>query len=340
MDKEKYISALDDAIKKAGYGNRYASKCIQYATRLIDNGLPVIFDTKHLALLIGISAADLCKMLFSEARFYTRKRIPKKRGGTRELDMPSYDLKYIQRWILDQVLYRMNVSEFAYGFQIGKSIVDNARIHVNNHCIVNLDISDFFPTISFENVFRIFAYYGYTKEVSFVLAKLCTFEGKLPQGSPASPYISNICCLKLDARLSTLAKVYESNYSRYADDITFSSQRDIKKIVNVARGIIESEGFKINEKKCRVAYSHQRQEVTGLIVNGLDIHVSKKYKKDLSQELYYCQKFGVANHLQHIGCDKAFFKEHIYGKIYFVNMVEPKLAKKLLVLADTIDWNY
>ena len=89
----------------------------------------------------------------------------------------------------------------------------------------------FFPSISFERVYRIFSYYGYTNEVSFILAKLCTFQNRLPQGSPASPYISNIACLKLDARLSALAQKYESNYSRYADDLSFSGGNDIKSII-------------------------------------------------------------------------------------------------------------
>lgn len=338
--RKKYLSSLDAAIRAEGYGEYYIAKCLRYANRLLQNGLPVIFDTKHLALLIGISVEELCKMVFAEDRYYSSTRIPKRSGGFRELDIPSPDVKYIQRWILQNILYCMDISDSAFGFQLKRSIVDNAKIHVNKHCIVNLDISDFFPSISFDRVFRIFAYYGYTREMSFILAKLCTFHGKLPQGSPASPCISNICCLKLDARLSSLAKTYKANYSRYADDITFSGDTDLKTIIRVVTPILQEEGFRVNEKKTRIAYHYQRQEVTGLIVNGPTVRISKKYKRSLSQELYYCQKYGVSNHMHHINCDKAFYKEHIYGKLYFINMVEPDEAEKMFAVAESIDWEY
>ncbi|MEA4941233.1 MAG: retron St85 family RNA-directed DNA polymerase [Oscillibacter sp.] len=340
MDKELYLNNLSDEIAKQGYGDYYCAKCTRYASHLIDNNLPVIFDTKHLSLLIGIDTHDLTKMVFSEERYYTQTKIPKKSNGFRELDMPAVELKYIQRWILNNILYSVKISDCAVGFCIKKSIVNNAKRHINQYCIVNMDIKDFFPTISFERVYRIFAYYGYTNEVSFVLAKLCTFGGKLPQGSPASPYISNISCLKLDARLNALAKAYESKYSRYADDITFSSQNDIKSIIKATTDIISNEGFAVNDKKTRVAYPYQRQEVTGLLVNGDHVRVSKKYKRDLYQEIYYCSKFGVQDHMKQIGCNKAFYKEHIYGKIYFINMVEPEEAKKLFILASQIQWDY
>lgn len=340
MDKDLYLSKLEKEIHNSGYGEYYAAKCIRYANRLLDNGLPVIFDTKHLALLIGILPSDLTKLVFCQELFYKKAYIPKKNGGSRELDMPSLELKYIQRWILDNILKNMHVSEHAVGFRSNKSIVDNARRHTNKYCLVNVDISDFFPSVKFEQIFRIFVYYGYTKEVSWVLSKLCSYEGKLPQGSPASPQISNIVCLKLDARLATLALKYESNYSRYADDITFSGNNDIKNIINAVSEIMEDEGFHINQKKTRISYPHQCQEVTGLLVNGNYIRVSKKYKREIYQELYYCIKYGVQNHLQFINCSKAFYKEHVYGKIYFVNMVEPKEAQKMFALAEKVEWDY
>ncbi len=340
MSNDNYLKSLENLILESGYNKYYVAKCLRYANRLIDNRLPVVFDIKHLALLIGMSASDLAKILFAEERFYTTGKIPKKSGGHRELDMPAAELKYIQRWILDNIIEKIQISEYAIGFCKSKSILDNAKIHINKHCIVNMDIKNFFPTITYEQVFRMFLYFGYTREVSFTLAKLCTYNGRLPQGSPASPYLSNIICLKLDARLSALAKKYEADYSRYADDITFSGKNDIKSIVKAAISIIQDEGFIVNDKKTRILYPHQRQEVTGLLVNGDKIRVCKKYKRELYQELYYCSKYGVENHLQKIGCNKSFYKEHVYGKIYFVNMVEPDEAKKMFAIAKNIQWDY
>lgn len=340
MDKEQYLDDLSTAIHNQGYGDYYSGKCIRYATRLLDNSLPVIFDIRHLSLLIGIATSELTKMIFAENFFYTQARIPKKSGGDRELDIPSVELKYIQRWILDTILSNIQVSEFATGFCTNKSILDNAKVHLNKHCLVNLDIKDFFPSISFERVYKIFYYYGYTTEVSFALAKLCTFKGRLPQGSPASPYISNICCLRLDIRLNAIAQKYEATYSRYADDITISGNNDIKSIIPIVSKIVSEEHFSINDKKSRVAYPFQRQEVTGLLVNGEHVRIPKSYKRDLYQQLYYCNKYGVQSHLEKINCDKAFFKEHIYGKICFVNLVEPTEADKMLSIANQIDWGY
>lgn len=340
MDKKIYIHELQKAIYNANYDEYYCAKCLRYANRLLDNGLPVIFDVKHLALLIGIETAELTKMVFSGERYYTEAKIPKKSGGFRSLYIPSAELKYIQRWILSNILNKINISEFATGFCPNKSILDNARIHINKKCIVNMDIKDFFPSVTFEMTYRIFSYYGYTNEISFILAKLCTYKGCLPQGSPASPCISNIVCLKLDSRLSKLAMKYQAVYSRYADDLTFSSDNDIKSIIPVATKIINDENYKVNDKKSRIAYPHQRQEVTGLLVNGNKVRIPKKYKKELYKELYYCAKFGVQGHLDKISCTKAFYKEHVYGKIYFVNMVEPEEAKKLFELADKVQWEY
>lgn len=340
MDKKLYLEELKQEIIRKKYTKEYAQVCVSYASRLLNSNLPVIFDTEHLCLLIGIKKSDLVKFIFSDIYFYSRVQIPKKNGNARELDIPSADLKYIQRWILDNILSKMHVSNYAMGFCENRSILDNAKIHTNKECIINMDLKDFFPSIHFEHVFMIFKYYGYTKEISFVLAKLCTYNNRLPQGSPASPYISNIRCLKLDARLSALAKSYKADYSRYADDITFSGSKNIIGLILLSKKIIKEEGFNINEKKTRTAFSHQRQEVTGLIVNNDRVRVNKHYKRKLFQELYYCEKFGVSEHMKKIDCNKAFFKEHLYGKAFFVNMVEPDEGKKLFEILERIHWDY
>ena len=185
-----------------------------------------------------------------------------------------------------------------------------------------------------------FFYYGYTKEISFVLTKLCTYRGKLPQGSPASPYLSNIVCLKMDKRLHQLASKNGADYTRYADDITFSGDYRIQYCMPLIQRIIEDEGFYINSAKTRILYKHQRQEVTGLIVNNQMVRINKKYKRNVDQEIYYCLKYGVSSHLQRIGCEKSFYKEHLYGKVYFIKMVEPEVGNHLLNKLSEINWEY
>lgn len=341
MNKDRYICELHNALIETKKSEQYTQLCINYAKRLLDSDLPVIFDKRHLAGLLGMSVSDLAALLYIDSdMLYTSKEIPKKSGGKRTIVMPCVLLKYIQRWILDNILAHIPVSEYATGFQKGTSILLNAEAHTGQDCIINIDLKDFFPTITLENVFRIFYYYGYTKEVSYTLAKLCTFNGVLPQGSPASPSISNICCLKLDKRIALLANSAHAKYTRYADDITLSGPADIVSIIPCIIEIITNEGFTVNERKTRIAFQHQRQEVTGLIVNGRNVRVSKEYKRKLQQQIYYCKRYGPYDHQNHTNDNHAFFKEHLYGKAYFVTMIEPEVGRKMLSALDEVNWDY
>ncbi len=339
MNNIDYIKELKRLYLEAGEAEEDIECAAVYAKHLLSLDLPVIMSKKHFAAIIGLDNTTLVYMTRAiENTFYHSVSIPKKSGGTRELLVPAKSLKFIQQWILKNILQKIPVSRYATGFCIGKSIVTNAECHVGNTCVLSMDMKDFFPSITQKQIYRIFYYYGYTDEVSHLLSRLCTCNGKLPQGAPTSPYLSNIVCLKLDKRLSGLSSKYNASYSRYADDITISANGNIKRIIPIVTSIIQDEGFHVNEKKTRIAYDHQRQEVTGLIINNGRISVPKKYRKKLLQEIYYCQKYGVQDHLNHIGCTKMFYQDHMYGKAYFMYMVDKSLGKKVLELLDSIDW--
>ena len=151
--------------------------------------------------------------------------------------------------------------------------------------------------------------------------------------------ISNIVAKHLDIRLNELAKCYNAVYSRYADDITFSGAYNIRNMISVVTKIIEEENFQVNVKKTRYAYYYQRQEVTGLIVNK-KVSVPKKYLREIYKEIYYCQKYGVSSHLVKTDNHKSFYKEYMYGKAYFVNMVDKEKGQKILSDLDSIMWEY
>lgn len=340
MNNEEYLENLEKELIDSNEKVKDIEAAKKYAKNLLNLGLPVIFDKQHFALLVGRELSEITKMMaMIETNYYHEAKIVKKSGKMRTLNIPAVSLRLVQKWILDNILYKIRVSQYCNGFCKKKSICTNAQNHLNQDCIVNMDMSDFFPSISQKQIFRIFYYYGYTIEVSYMLARLCTYDGYLPQGAPTSPYLSNIACLKLDKRLTGLAKKYESTYSRYADDITFSGKCGIQKIIPVAEKIIQDEGFSLNVNKTRIAYYYQRQEVTGINVNGKKMHVDKRYVKGFCQEIYYCEKFGVHDHLQHIKCNKHFYKEHMYGKAYYINMVDKDLGRKLLSRLDNIDWD-
>ena len=140
--------------------------------------------------------------------------------------------------------------------------------------------------------------------------------------------------------MTKLASKIGANYSRYADDLTISGTNEICDFLSSFYNIVKQEGFNINYRKTRIQHKNYRQDVTGIIVNGKYPKVKKEYKNKLRQEIYYCKKYGVYNHLKQIGCmEKANFKEYIYGKAYYILMVEREIGENFLKELDKLDWN-
>lgn len=311
----------------------------EYNQRLAENGVPIIYNLRHLRQLLDIRKSAQ-KRLFGVDRneSYRTFKIPKKSGGFRVIEAPSDELKKIQLWIKERILDEFNPSQYAKGFKKGVSIYDNALPHVGKELVINIDLKDFFPSIKYSEVYKVFKYIGYTDSVSKLLTKLCTnSKNVLPQGSPASPSLSNLVSLKLDKRLSCLAKTIGADYTRYADDITFSGKENIRLYTDLIRKIIHEEGYKVNEDKFRLQYSFQRQEVTGLVVNT-KVSVSEKLINEIDNAIYYCTKYGVVNHMAHMKIEKGFYKEHLYGIAYFIKMVDKKKGEIYLSKLDEIDW--
>lgn len=265
---------------------------------------------------------------------YQTFTIKKKSGADRTINSPVKGLKSILRSlnIILQCVYEPH--EAATGFVIEKSIVDNAKKHVGHHYVLNIDLKDFFHSFDRKWVKYGFSYEPFNlsgskakEELAFLLASLCThpfeIDGKektvLPQGSPASPTLTNILCKKLDRRLTGLAKRFGATYTRYADDITFSSQNNIytdETFNNELKRIIEEDqNLIINPKKTRLQKAGYRQEATGLIVNE-KVNVHRRYVKQIRMWLYYWEKYGY---------EKA---EQIFKRDYLHDRGNVKLFKK------------
>ncbi|MGG5460285.1 reverse transcriptase family protein [Clostridium sp. B9] len=332
------ISKLKTTMINLSYDYEYIELCVDYAKKLENNNVPIIFDVNHLCKLIGISQFEFFKIYSALKYQYSISSIEKKSGGIRKLNIPSENLKYIQRWILDNILYNISCCDNVTGFIPSKSTVDNARVYVNKECIVGLDLENFFPTIHFGRVQGMFQRLGYTKHLSIILANLCTYKGELPQGSPASPYIANLVCRKMDYRIVKLCKKIEANYTRYADDITISGNKGIENYICTINKIIKSEGFKSNKKKERVLFQYHSQKVTGIIVNK-KLSPPKEMKKYLRQNIYYINKYGLKSHLKKINCyEKSNFKEHLYGLAYYIKMIDKEVGISFLKKLDKIEW--
>lgn len=229
-------------------------------------------------------------------RKYTSFEIPKKNGGQRTIKAPVEKLKVLQRKLadllqdcLDEINAARNLKDrAAHGFKRKRSIVTNARQHRNRRWVCNIDLEDFFPSINFGRVRGFFIKnrdFELRKDVATVLAQIACHDNSLPQGSPCSPVISNLVAHLLDMRLVKLARSTGCSYSRYADDLTFSTNKkqfpaDIAMPAgdegpnahlwlpgDTLRDEIERAGFRINHHKTHVMYRTSRQKVTGLVVN-------------------------------------------------------------------------
>jgi len=250
MEKMKYLNNLKIEMKKYEYSNEYIEMCTRYAEKLLKNNVPVIYNLEHFSLLIGIDKKILASIIFSNKDYlYKTIKIPKKTRGDRKLSVPISTLKYIQKWILKNILYEVPSSEYVTGFEKKMSIMENAKRHLNKECIINIDLKDFFPSITNKMVYSIFCYLGYSREMCNIFTTICTYKKVIPQGAPTSPKLANLCCKQLDKRIGALCKKYGATYSRYADDITISGNKYIKNMLKTVQLIVEDEKFQLNHDK-------------------------------------------------------------------------------------------
>jgi hypothetical protein len=333
--------------------------CLLYINMLFDNNIPVIFNLDHFLFLLEQISDGNKKIKFYGKDFNSRKReihwmaiadqkidnpkcwknfnIPKKTGGERQICAPEQRLKMIQKWILENILYKVKFlsSESAHGFIPGKSIVTNAEQHLQKKIIFNIDLKDFFPSITSDRVLGLFNKFGYTDYLCEIFTGLCTNKGLLAQGASTSPMITNLICRNLDRRLYGFARKYEFSYTRYADDITFSGGFNLLKHKKYILSIIEDEDFAIARKKLRVIGQGNSQTVTGIITNKR-LNVNRSLRKNIRATIYNCNKNGILSDERNRDIK---FKNSIYGKVSFINMINPELAKKYWTELDSLNWD-
>lgn len=319
---KNYIDSLDKLLIRHEVTSEQYHWAINYASSILLQGLPVIFDPKHLADLVGLDFDYFKRFVRQPKKFYREYSIQKKKGGYRLISEPLPNLKQAQHWILNNILYKIPKNKFINSYTKGRSIVDNARFHRKQVSVLNMDIENYFPTINYDLVLSFFKGLGYNNLVCIYLAKICTYNDSLPQGGITSPSLSNLLTKKLDHDLFKICRTKDLRYSRYADDITVSGDFDHGEVINIISQITENNGFTINVEKTRVFRSHQRQIVTGLVVNE-KISVPREYKKKIRQEIYFIKKFGFYNHMKQSNIIKENYLNHLIGKCYYVYMVEP-----------------
>lgn len=283
-----------------------------------------------------------------DSKKYTEFEIPKRNGGKRLICAPNSGIKYIQKKLSEILLEIYPVKSCVHSYIKNKGIVSNSEQHKRKKFLVNIDLKDFFPSINFGRVRGIFKShpFKFEEDIATTLAQICCYKKSLPQGAPTSPILSNYVCRKLDNQLMRLAKKNRFTYSRYADDITFSTNvyppmkqlgiiKDYKFVLSKEiKQTIEQNDFKINTKKIRYATKYNRQVVTGLTVNEFS-NVSRKYINNIRAMLNAWEKYGLEkaaeehflkyNHRGWLPFDqKVTFEKMLAGKIGFVGMVRGK----------------
>lgn len=311
------------------------------------------------------SPAELCRFLHTpffqleniiNHPSYERYTIRKKKGGHRQILEPEEQLKHIQKCLNYslQAYYLCVKPNQVHGFVVNPhylgtqcNIVENAKAHTGKKQVLNIDLKDFFPTITAKQVKHVFtsSFFNFSEELANAFTLLTTYEGNLPIGAPTSPVISNFVCYKLDSDLIHYCKINHLTYTRYADDLTFSSDSDITpyntlEIIN----LIHKNNFEINEKKLRKQSCNRRQSVTGLTVNEM-VNVDRRLLKKIRAMLHDLTRSGMLAAAQrHFKMAweseaqlKMMFMYRLRGYINFVGQVRGKSDALFLRLKSSYE---
>jgi hypothetical protein len=335
--------------------------------------VPALPTTTALADWLGLTRKELdwfadyfgleAKVPLGPLRHYTYRWLAGTAGRARLLEMPKRRLKAIQRQLLNDMLARIPPHPAAHGFRPGRSVATFAAPHCNRRIVLRLDLRLFFPSIQRSRVHAVFGTAGYPRSVARLLTGLCTntvpsevWEERsktdpkdwetyklfgaphLPQGAPTSPALANLCAYRLDRRLTALADKVGAVYTRYADDLAFSGDRDFERRARpfyfLVCQIALEEGFEINTRKTRFLRRGVRQRIAGVVLNAHTNLQRLKYDR-LKAILFNCVRHGPASQNREGYLD---FRSHLIGRIAYLHMLNPHRAQKLRNLFDRIQW--
>jgi RNA-directed DNA polymerase len=338
--------------------------------------IPAIESAPTLALWLRLSPGELewfadlkglgrGRKSHQQLRHYHYRVFAKRSGNVRLIESPKPRLKELQRQILSLLLDEIPVHPAVHGFCKGRSIGTFATPHVGQRVVLRMDLRDFFPSISRARVQALLRTAGYPEPVADLLGGICTNaaprdvweklafyvdplqlleirdlyrQPHLPQGAPTSPALANLCCYRMDCRLVGLARSVGANYTRYADDLAFSGDEEFERRVDRfsthVAAILHEEGFAANHHKTRIMRRGVRQQLTGLVVNQR-INVKRVDFDRLKATLTNCVRLGPESQNREAHPN---FKEHLEGRIGFVEMANPEKARRLRKLWEQIVW--
>lgn len=308
---------------------------------LISLDLPIYEKFIDISNDLRISSNLLYSMLKYKSRFYTIASIPKKNSlEMRKIYKPNYSLKLVQKFILVEILEKITTSKEAFAFKKNNKstqefygIKYNAMEHIKNEYIYEFDLKNFFPSITKKKVFYLFINLGYNQKVANILAELCTIDDILPQGSVTAPYISNLICLNLDRKLKEKCDERGITYTRYADDLTFSSNdlEKLKEIKKIVAQEVKKFNFVLNNKKTRLMILGNKRVVTGILLQNKKLYVKKTLKKKVRSMIFnsimkkdYSNLNKINGYISFISHIEEDYNEKISN---YINHIEKKVIK-------------
>jgi len=334
---------------------------------------PALLTLGHLAMRADVPYASLRRFIAHDPEAYRRFAVKKRSGGFRVIHVPESHLLKVQRWICNYILRDVPVHQRSHAFAPNSSIVKCATRHCRAQWLVKLDIRGFFDSISELQIYRVFRSLNYQRLIAFELARICTFapasspryklgnwrnwnqykldiyshrgQGYLPQGAPTSPMLSNLVMRDLDRILTAIGERHGLYYTRYSDDLTFStrstafSRNKAKDLIAEVRERILASGLRLNGGKTTVVPPGARKVVLGLLVDGTEPALPREFRSLLRQHIYYLERFGPIRHAEARNFDTVTgMRRHIRGLIDFANMVDTPFASKLLARFESIAW--
>jgi len=323
-----------------GYGRDWKGDLVLSARRAFGKPIPIsippeLVDEAALLAYLTVTPAELKKIWWYRHRMYSQFDIAKGAGKVRTINAPDRRLKFLQRKLAALLAQLYRVRNPVHGFVQARSVKTNAEAHGQRRFVLNLDLRNFFPTITEKRVVGLLRALGVAKRVAEIVARLSCHMGHLPQGAPTSPVLSNMICYRLDTELLLAAKAARAIYTRYADDITFSGFQpptplfeggvpavgrfSPELLTPSLRAVFENNGFEVHPEKAHYADRNSRRIVTGVKIND-GLNVDRRYVRRIRAMLNSVEKLGLADASAKYAATggKGSLSAHLRGKIAYI----------------------
>ncbi|MCQ4865746.1 reverse transcriptase family protein [Pseudoflavonifractor phocaeensis] len=283
-------------------------------------------EAPTLARDLGVGLHTLYALSNRLCAHYHTVELTKPNGGVRRLTVPDEALKGVQRSIARNLLACRELSPYATAYRYGVGTVRNASAHVGKARLLKMDIYHFFDSVNYSAVKdAVFPAEVFSEPLRILLTMLCYYQDALPQGAPTSPAVANILMRDFDENVGGWCARRGIAYTRYCDDLTFSGDVGLAGAYRYAEARLREKGFLVNRRKTLYLDAGRRQCVTGLVVNE-KVDVPAEYRRALRQELYYCKKFGLEEHLRSVGWegDPTAYARRLLGRFSYALQVRPE----------------